>query len=75
MANGMALVLGGVVVGLVGARLGAKVLSSQLYGVQVTDTGTFLGVTGVVTLVAFLACWLPARRAARVEPQTVLKGE
>ena len=75
MANGMALVLGGVVVGLVGARLGAKVLSSQLYGVQVTDTSTFLGVTGVVTLVAFLACWLPARRAARVEPQTVLKGE
>jgi ABC-type antimicrobial peptide transport system permease subunit len=75
MANGMTLVLGGVAIGLVGARLGAKVLASQLYGVQVTDTGTFLTVTGVVTLVACLACWLPARRAARVEPQTVLKGE
>jgi len=75
MANGMTLVLGGVALGLVGARLGAKVLASQLYGVPVTDTGTFLAVTGVVTLVAFLACWLPARRAARVEPQTVLKGE
>ncbi len=75
MANGMTLVLGGVALGLVGARLGAKVLASQLYGVPVTDTGTFLEVTGVVTVVACLACWLPARRAARVEPQTVLKGE
>jgi putative ABC transport system permease protein len=75
MANGMTLVLGGVAVGLVGARLGAKVLASQLYGVPVTDTGTFLGVTAVVTLVACLACWLPARRAARVDPQAVLKGE
>lgn len=75
MANGMTLVLVGVAVGVVGARLGARVLGSQLYGVPVTDTGTFVAVTGVVTLVACLACWLPARRAARVEPQTVLKGE
>ena len=76
MANGMTLVLGGVALGVVlGARLGAGVLSSQLYGVPVTDTGTFITVTGIVTLVAGLACWLPARRAAAVEPQTVLKGE
>lgn len=75
MANGMMLVLVGVLVGVVGARLGARVLGSQLYGVPVTDTGTFMAVTGLVTLVACLACWLPARRAARVEPQTVLKGE
>jgi putative ABC transport system permease protein len=75
MANGMTLVLGGVALGIVGARLGAGVLASQLYGVPVTDTGTFIGVTAVVTLVAGLACWLPARRAAAVEPQTVLKGE
>lgn len=75
MANGMMLVLVGVLVGVVGARLGARVLGSQLYGVPVTDTGTFMAVTGLVTLVACLACWLPARRAAQVEPQTVLKGE
>jgi len=68
-------VLGGIVLGVLGARAGASVLSSQLFGVPVTDTGTFVGVTGVVALVACLACWLPARRAARVEPQTVLKGE
>lgn len=75
MANGMTLVLSGVGLGVLGARVGSRVLASQLYGVPVSDTGTFLVVTAVVTVVAGLACWLPARRAARVEPQTVLKGE
>lgn len=75
MANGMTLVLGGVVLGAMGARLGAQVLESQLYGVKVNDAVTFLAVIATVTLVALLACWLPARRAARVEPQSVLKGE
>jgi putative ABC transport system permease protein len=75
MANGMTLILGGIGLGVVGARLGAQVLRSQLYGVGVTDTLTFVAVTGMVTVVACVACWLPARRAARVEPQSVLKGE
>ncbi len=75
MANGMSLILGGIALGVVGARLGAQVLQSQLYGVTVTDTTTFVAVTGTVMAVACLACWLPARRAALVEPQTVLKGE
>ncbi|HEU5218238.1 MAG TPA: ABC transporter permease, partial [Gemmatimonadales bacterium] len=75
MANGMTLVVTGVGFGVLGARLGARALASQLYGVEVTDTTTFLAVTGVVTLVACLACWLPAHRASHAEPQSVLKGE
>jgi ABC-type lipoprotein release transport system permease subunit len=71
----MLLVLAGVVVGMIGARLGAKLLESQLYGIRASDPGTLAAVSGAVVLVALLASWIPARRAAAVEPQTVLKGE
>jgi len=75
MANGMILVLAGVAVGMIGVRLGAKLLETQLYGVRASDPGTLAAVSGTVVLVALLASWIPARRAASVEPQTVLKGE
>lgn len=75
IANGMLLVLAGVVVGMIGARLGAKLLENQLYGVRASDPGTLAAVSGAVVVVALLASWIPARRAASVEPQTVLKGE
>ena len=75
MTNGMVLVLSGVAVGLIGARLGGKLLETQLYGVRASDPATLAAVSGAVVLVALLATWIPARRAAAVEPQTVLKGE
>jgi len=75
MANGMVLVLAGVGVGLIGARLGGTLLETQLYGVRASDPGTLVAVSGTVVVVALLASWLPARRAAAVDPQTVLKGE
>ena len=75
MGSGMTLVLAGLVFGVVGARLGGRLLESQLYGVRATDLATLAGVTGVVLLVALLAIWIPARRAAAVEPQVVLKEE
>ena len=75
MANGMTLVLVGLGLGVLGARLGARLLESQLYGVRATDPVTLLAVSGTVVLVALLANWIPARRAAAVEPQVVLKGE
>jgi putative ABC transport system permease protein len=75
MANGMTLVLIGLGLGVLGARLGARLLESQLYGVRATDPVTLLAVSGAVVLVARLANWIPARRAAAVEPQVVLKGE
>jgi len=75
MANGMLLVLAGVVAGTIGARAGARLLESQLYGVSASDPVTLAAVIGAIVVVALLASWIPARRAAAVEPQTVLKGE
>lgn len=75
MKNGMALVLAGVILGIFGARAGGKVLETQLYGVGVRDSATLLAMVLAVVAVATVASWLPARRAARVEPQAVLKAE
>lgn len=75
MANGMLLVLAGLVLGVLGALAGGKVIQAQLYGVTPGDPLVLIGVSGAVVLVALLASWLPARRAALVEPQAVLKGE
>lgn len=73
--SGMTLVVIGVALGLLGARLGGRILESQLFGIQTTDPATLTGVTLAVLLVALFASWLPARRAAAVEPQAVLKEQ
>jgi putative ABC transport system permease protein len=75
IGNGMTLVVIGIGLGVLGARLGGKILESQLYGVSATDGATLGVVTLAVLLVALLASWLPARRAAAVEPQEVLKEQ
>jgi putative ABC transport system permease protein len=75
VGQGMALVAIGVVLGLAGALAAARALSSQLFGVSPTDPVT-LGAVGLTVLVAALAAsWIPARRASRVDPQTILRGE
>jgi putative ABC transport system permease protein len=51
------------------------VLESQLYGVSVRDAATLGGVSLLVLLVALVASWLPARRAAAIQPQAVLKEQ
>ena len=75
MGNGMLLVLAGLALGVLGALAGGKVIQAQLYGVAPGDPLILLAVSGAVVVVALLASWLPARRAALVEPQAVLKGE
>jgi putative ABC transport system permease protein len=75
MGSGMTLVLAGLVLGVLGARLGGRLLESQLYGVRVTDAATLAEVTAAVLVVALLAIWIPARRAATVEPHLALKEE
>ena len=75
VGNGMVLVGLGVAVGVVGARLGGRVLESQLYGISASDPVTLGGVTVAVLLMALLASWLPARRAAAIQPQIVLKEQ
>lgn len=65
-------VLVGLIVGLAGAVAATRALSSLLFGVTATDPATFAGVLVVLAGAALLASWLPARRAARVEPTRAL---
>ena len=65
----------GVGVGLTGALLGARLLSSQLYGVDSRDPLTYAGMSLLLALVAFAASWFPARRATRVDPMVALRAE
>ncbi len=62
----------GTVLGLAGAYAGARLISRQLYGVPPTDLATFVAVPLALAAVATLACWVPAHRAARVEPGVAL---
>lgn len=69
------LTLLGVAAGLLCALLMTRLMSSLLYGVSSTDPGIFLGGTVLVTVVATIACYLPARRAVRVDPLAALRSE
>jgi ABC-type antimicrobial peptide transport system permease subunit len=73
--QGLAPVGVGVAVGIVGAVASGRLLSSLLYGVEPSDAVTYAAVLGVLGLVALSALWLPARRAARLDPMTSLRNE
>jgi putative ABC transport system permease protein len=75
LARGLALALVGVSTGLTASFLLTRFLRSLLYGVQPTDPLTFVVVALTLLGVAFLACWLPARRAMRVDPMVALRYE
>jgi len=75
LLEGLSLAATGLAVGLAAALLLARFLKSQLYGITAYDPFTFLAGTGVLLAVALAACYIPARRAMRVDPMVALRYE
>jgi putative ABC transport system permease protein len=75
VGQGMTLVLISIGIGLLGALACTRVMSSLLFGLTAWDPITFVSIAILIAAVAFLACWVPARRAARINPIEALRAE
>jgi ABC-type antimicrobial peptide transport system permease subunit len=75
LKQGMMLAVIGEAIGLVGALMLTRLMRGLLFGVTPNDATTFVAVIGMLSVVALLACYLPARRATKVDPLVALRYE
>src|SRR5579885_1632422 len=75
VGQGLWLTVIGILAGLAGSVFLTQIMATMLVGVRPTDPITFSAITLLFLLIAMLACWLPARRAARMDPTMALRGE
>jgi len=75
MRRGLRLTGAGLAIGVAGAFMLTRLLQSQLYAVKPTDPFVFVSVSALISLVGLAACYLPARRATRADPLTILRSE
>jgi putative ABC transport system permease protein len=75
IGEGFKLTVAGLALGLAVAFALSRLIASQLFGVAATDPLTYAGVATLLGVVAMVACYLPARRAARVDPMIALRRE
>jgi putative ABC transport system permease protein len=75
IGEGMKVVLIGALLGLGGALALTRLLKTLLFGLSATDPLTFIVIAALLIMVALLACWIPARRATKVDPLIALRHE
>jgi predicted permease len=75
LRQGMTLAAIGVLIGVIGSAAATRILRAALYGISPTDPLTFIAITLILGAVAVLACYIPARRATRVDPMVALREE
>ena len=75
IGQGLRLTIAGVVLGLIGAFAVTRVMTSMLVGIEPTDPATFASIAVLFVVIAAFACWLPARRAAGLDPAAALREE
>jgi predicted permease len=75
LKDGVRMTMAGILIGLLGAMALTRLMGTMLYGVRPTDPLTFISVAALLGIIALLACYVPARRAMRVDPMEALRHQ